>query len=646
MNNLLKDVTFVIPFRIETREQIKIMDITLDSIACRFASHVILLEAGEKRRYRKRNPTAQVSYSFIEDRDPVFRRTRYLNILYASVHTRMLAVWEIGLLVPDGQIIDAVEQVRKNRTLTGLPHDGTIRLLTPEYTDLYKKTFNISVLLRGKYSFQTAYGKLSVSGGFIADTEKLRMAGGENENLTGDGMEDCERIKRMEIFYDMPVYKSAGCAFRMYPHIITPIQNRYTVENRKEFLKICKMDQYELREYIKNWPLNRNNNSIANRPVLSVKEQNAMRKTPKPPCRLIALYLPQYYPVAENDRLHGKGYTEWTAVGRAKALYKGHYQPRIPADLGYYDLRLPEVREAQAELAREAGIEGFCYWHYWLGNGKRLLDRPFREVLESGKPDFPFCLAWANDSWKGFYHGIKGRNILVEQNYYGTEDYRSHFYDVLPSFLDHRYIRVRGRPVFLIYKPLNFPDMQLFIDLWQMLAQRNGLKGIYFVGQCYVNPSMIELILKRGFDAVNTVRMSNDRIKPLSKPGVPNVYRYADMWKSFLGTEEKAPNIIPTLIPNWDHSPRSGNEALIFHGSTPRLFEKHLEQVLETIKHKPEQERIAVIKSWNEWGEGNYLEPDLLYGKAYLDVIRKKIYMQPFRKSGLNWSSEKLSWCI
>ena len=155
--------------------------------------------------------------------------------------------------------------------------------------------------------------------------------------------------------------------------------------------------------------------------------------------RVIAFYLPQYHPIPENDKWWGKGFTEWTNVGRAKPLFRGHYQPRVPADLGYYDLRLPEVREAQAELAREAGIEGFCYWHYWFGNGKRLLERPFNEVLASGKPDFPFCLAWANESWKGFLHGVKGHNTLIEQNYFGADDYETHFREILPAFLDHRY---------------------------------------------------------------------------------------------------------------------------------------------------------------------------------------------------------------
>ena len=166
--------------------------------------------------------------------------------------------------------------------------------------------------------------------------------------------------------------------------------------------------------------------------------------------RVIAFYLPQFHPIPENDEWWMKGFTEWTNVGKARSLFPGHYQPKVPADLGYYDLRVPETRQAQADMAREYGIEGFCYWHYWFGNGKRLLERPFNEVLASGKPDFPFCLAWANESWKGFFHGVKTKQALITQLYPGEDDYIAHFETVLPAFKDPRYITVDDKPVFMI----------------------------------------------------------------------------------------------------------------------------------------------------------------------------------------------------
>ena len=167
-------------------------------------------------------------------------------------------------------------------------------------------------------------------------------------------------------------------------------------------------------------------------------------------------------------------------VTRARPLFKGHFQPRVPADLGFYDLRVPEVREAQAQLASEHGIEAFCYWHYWFA-GKRMLELPFREVVRSGKPDFPFCLAWANESWTSIWEG-KPNNVLIEQNYPGTQDDTQHFQALLPAFIDERYLQVDSKPVFVVYMPGRLPEPLRFTDLWNELAVAAGLKGIYFIG--------------------------------------------------------------------------------------------------------------------------------------------------------------------
>lgn len=347
--------------------------------------------------------------------------------------------------------------------------------------------------------------------------------------------------------------------------------------------------------------------------------------------RLIASYLPQFQPIKENDEWWGKGFTEWTNVGKAKPLFKGHYQPRVPTDLGYYDLRLPEVRLAQAEMAREYGIEGFCYWHYWFGDGKRILEKTFDEILRDKEPGFPFCLAWANETWSGVWHGLKNQ-ILMEQKYLGAEDYKKHFEAVLPAFLDERYIKVDDKPVFMLYRPLDFEDAPEFIELWNKWAVENGLKGIYFIGQI-TTPENRDLVLSKGFDAVNIVRLTEYMRLNTNKiargfqrvSGQLKKYEYKDFYPYFSGIEDKDLNCIPTIIPNWDHSPRSGKRALILNNSNPQLFGEHVKDIFSKISHKPHDNRISFIKSWNEWGEGNYLEPDLVHGHGYLKALREQL---------------------
>lgn len=352
--------------------------------------------------------------------------------------------------------------------------------------------------------------------------------------------------------------------------------------------------------------------------------------------RVIAFYLPQFHPIPENNKWWGEGFTEWTNVGKARPLYRGHYQPRVPADLGYYDLRVAETREAQAQMARKYGVEGFCYWHYWFGEGKRLLERPINEVLQSGKPDFPFCFAWANESWRGFYHGLKSADTLIEQRYLGVEDYTRHFYDVLPAFKDERYITVEGKPLFMIYKPMEHPEMKLFIDLWRRLATENGLKGIYFVAHSYFLKEQRADLEAMGFDAINSVRLfdyktRDRRLHRLSRRrhkwlNHPFVVSYKKTSKYFIKRDEdSARDVYPTIIPNWDHSPRSLTNGLVLDGSTPELFEEHLVEALECLDGRDEEKRLLFVKSWNEWGEGNYLEPDLKYGCRYLEMLAKHI---------------------
>lgn len=360
--------------------------------------------------------------------------------------------------------------------------------------------------------------------------------------------------------------------------------------------------------------------------------------------RVIAFYLPQYHPIPENDEWWGKGFTEWTNVGKAKPLFKGHYQPRVPADLGYYDLRLPIVREQQAEMAREAGIEGFCYWHYWFGNGKTLLAEIFDDVLKSGKPDFPFCLGWANHTWtRRNWNGAgkhKNEDLLL-QTYPGEHDHIQHFYNVLPAFKDKRYIRVDGKPIFVIYQPLHIPLVEDFLNLWRKLAKESGLAGIHFVGLAqgwYKNYKEIE---SRGFDALTFENMWNAQTEVrggyfqimwrhkmaswFPKISLLDKYKYKDVMKHWFTEYDDHENCYPTILPCWDRSPRSGRRAIIYTDSTPELFKKHVEEAVSKIKNKQPEHRVIFLKSWNEWAEGNYMEPDLRFGHGYLDALHDVI---------------------
>ncbi len=355
------------------------------------------------------------------------------------------------------------------------------------------------------------------------------------------------------------------------------------------------------------------------------------------PVRLIAFYLPQFHPIPENNRWWGPGFTEWTNVARARPLFPGHYQPRLPADLGLYDLRLPETRATQAELAREYGLEGFCYWHYWFA-GKRLLERPFTEVLASGEPDLPFCLAWANQTWSGIWHGAPDR-ILIEQTYPGRADHEAHFRILLEAFADERYITVDGAPLFVVYGPRELPEARRVTDLWRELARKAGLPGLHLVG---LSQSGALDPVEFGFDAVaisnhnkimhlpsmnyrdvvaRRVRAGYRKLR-----GRPvHVYRYEDALAHFL--EEVPPHVTryPCVIPGWDNTPRSGLRGVVLHDATPELFRRHVREALRQVAGYDREHRIVFVKSWNEWAEGNYLEPDQGHGRGFLEALREAV---------------------
>ena len=345
--------------------------------------------------------------------------------------------------------------------------------------------------------------------------------------------------------------------------------------------------------------------------------------------RFIAFYLPQFHPIRENDDWWGKGFTEWTNTGKARPLFPGHYQPHVPADLGYYDLRLPEARLAQAELARAYGIEGFCYYHYWFGNGRRLLERPFQEVLSSGQPDYPFCLCWANHSWTGVWHGAPNRT-LIEQKYLGIYDDHAHFDTLLPAFEDRRYIHVNDKPLFIIYKPFGIPNLEITLKRWRSMAARAGLPGLYLVGMFSPGDSDPE---EYGFDA--SIHHQNPPLRPWGtwknpmkfiyyalqrKLGIPTIFSYRKAIDYFLPSQ-LFDSRYPSVIHSWDNSPRSGVNGLVLQGASPELFRSALRRAITIVKERPAENRLIFLKSWNEWAEGNHLEPDLRDGHKYLQVV-------------------------
>lgn len=351
--------------------------------------------------------------------------------------------------------------------------------------------------------------------------------------------------------------------------------------------------------------------------------------------RIIAFYLPQFYPTKENDEWWRKGFTEWTNVGNAKPLFRGHYQPRVPADLGYYDLRVSEVREQQAQLAREAGIEGFCYWHYWFA-GRRLLDRVFHEVVESGEPNFPFCLCWANHSWyQKTWEPNKPDKLLIEQTYPGIEDYKAHFYEMLPAFKDKRYIKVDGKLLYGLFAPLDIPDFAVLKQTWNKLAKENGLPEFHFFGFTFWY-DRIEKIKKQGYDSVvfDGVRHTWDNEdlihhiyngvkKRLFK--IPRILQYDKYYVTMLSLCRKNKTFVPCVVPNFDHSPRSAERGTIIVNHTPKKWYKLLSNVFPLLREREGLQNILFVKAWNEWGEGNYMEPDLCYGKEYIVETEKAV---------------------
>lgn len=360
------------------------------------------------------------------------------------------------------------------------------------------------------------------------------------------------------------------------------------------------------------------------RTQLTIQPRNKPKLTDD--VRLIAFYLPQYHPIPENDEWWGKGFTEWTNVTKAQPLFKGHYQPKLPADLGFYDLRLPEVRDAQARLAKKYGIYGFCYYYYWFA-GKRLLERPLDEILQSKHPDFPFCLCWANENWTRRWDGLDNEILIAQEHSF--ENNQAFAESLVPFIKDERYIRVNGKPLVLIYRANILSDIEETVKLWREVWRENDIGEVYLCG-CLGFGQQASEIISWGFDAGVQFPPHGMGFKSIDPATLGTndyegqIYDFRAIIENLLRNKLPSEREFFSVITSWDNTARRGKKSHILLHSNPEIYELWLRGVIEkTQQIYTGDEQLVFINAWNEWAEGTYLEPDIKYGHGYLSATSK-----------------------
>ncbi|HEV7281170.1 MAG TPA: glycoside hydrolase family 99-like domain-containing protein [Pirellulaceae bacterium] len=359
------------------------------------------------------------------------------------------------------------------------------------------------------------------------------------------------------------------------------------------------------------------------------------RPLPGADVRLVAFHLPQFHPIPENDKWWGRGFTEWTNVIKGKSHFPGHEQPRLPSDLGFYDLRNDETRDAQAELAEYHGVHAFCHYYYWF-NGKRLLHRPLDAMLKTGTPNFPFCLCWANENWSRRWNG-GDKEILIPQTY--QPGFASRFIeDILPFLEDPRYLQYEGKPILLVYDALSIPEIASVTDTWRKACKRRGLRDVHLAA--VRKPYYPDADCKNaGFDSVVnfppfgvSYKELTTEIEGLDPAFRGKIYDYATVVDGDLarGETEDHSFVHRGVMLGWDNTARMGLDSHIAHGCTPETYERWLAGVVRQVRERPGTESpLVFINAWNEWAEGTYLEPDQRHGSAYLKATARALAYAP-----------------
>lgn len=344
--------------------------------------------------------------------------------------------------------------------------------------------------------------------------------------------------------------------------------------------------------------------------------------------KIIAFYLPQFHTIPENDKWWGEGFTEWTNTKKAKPLFEGHYQPKTPLNDNYYNLLDEKTQEWQAKIAKEHGIYGFCYYHYWF-NGKMLLEKPMENMLRNKNIELPFCMSWANEPWARTWDG-KDKEVLMPQTYGDKGDWENHFNYLLKFFKDERYIKLEGKPVMLIYRTNNIDKCDEMIGYWNEMAQENGFKGIYVVetlNSFQSEPSIENSQAVVEFEPMLTIRHHLPMFKQgqrylRKKINKLDLIEYDYVWKRIINKDiDYGKSKFLGAFVSWDNTARKGKKGLVINNSTPDKFRHYLKEQLE--KAESENSKFVFMNAWNEWAEGTYLEPDKKNGFQYLLAIKR-----------------------